>query len=66
MAIAWVLRRNEVASAIVGARKPHQIEQTVLASDRVFDESSLEEVQRLIKTRKDELDSIEGAERARV
>lgn len=66
LAIAWVLRRDEVTSAIVGARKPHQIEQTVLASDRVFDESSLEEVQRLIKTRKDELDSIEGSERARV
>ncbi len=66
LAIAWVLRRDEVTSAIVGARKPHQIEQTVLASNRVFDESSLEEVQRLIKTRKDELDSIEGSERARV
>ncbi len=66
LAIAWVLRRDEVTSAIVGARKPHQIEQTVLASNRVFDESSLEEVQRLIKTRKDELDSIEVSERARV
>jgi aryl-alcohol dehydrogenase-like predicted oxidoreductase len=33
LAIAWVLRRPEVTSAIVGARKPSQIEQTAPAGD---------------------------------
>jgi aryl-alcohol dehydrogenase-like predicted oxidoreductase len=33
LAIAWVLRRPEVTSAIVGARKPSQIEETVAAGD---------------------------------
>jgi len=32
LAIAWVLRRSEVTAAIVGARKPSQIEETVGAS----------------------------------
>jgi aryl-alcohol dehydrogenase-like predicted oxidoreductase len=33
LAIAWVLRRPEVTSAIVGARRPSQIEETVGAGD---------------------------------
>lgn len=33
LAIAWVLRRPEVTSAIVGARKPSQIDETVAAGD---------------------------------
>ena len=33
LAIAWVLRRPAVTSAIVGARRPDQIEQTALAGD---------------------------------
>ncbi len=33
LAIAWVLRRPEVTSAIVGARKPSQIEETVAAGE---------------------------------
>ena len=32
LAVAWVLRRPEVTAAIVGARRPGQIEQTVSAS----------------------------------
>jgi aryl-alcohol dehydrogenase-like predicted oxidoreductase len=38
LAIAWVLRRQEVTSAIVGARNPLQIEQTVPAGDWVLSE----------------------------
>jgi aryl-alcohol dehydrogenase-like predicted oxidoreductase len=41
MAIAWVLRRPEVTSAIVGARRPSQVEETVLAGDL---ELSLEDI----------------------
>ena len=33
LAIAWVLRREEVTAAIVGARRPDQIEATVGAAD---------------------------------
>jgi aryl-alcohol dehydrogenase-like predicted oxidoreductase len=33
LAIAWVLRRPEITSAIVGARRPSQIEETVAAGD---------------------------------
>ncbi|MDP8218750.1 MAG: aldo/keto reductase [Candidatus Theseobacter exili] len=33
LAIAWVLRRDEITSAIVGARNPSQIEETSKAAD---------------------------------
>jgi aryl-alcohol dehydrogenase-like predicted oxidoreductase len=33
LAIAWVLRRPEVTSAIVGARSPRQIEETAAAGE---------------------------------
>lgn len=33
LALAWVLRRPEVTAAIVGARRPAQIEETVAAGD---------------------------------
>ncbi len=33
LAIAWILRRPEVTSAIVGSRRPTQIEETVAAGD---------------------------------
>lgn len=33
MALAWVLRRPEITSAIVGTRNPKQIEETVAAAD---------------------------------
>lgn len=33
LAIAWVLRRHEVTAAIVGARRPSQIEETAEAAD---------------------------------
>jgi aryl-alcohol dehydrogenase-like predicted oxidoreductase len=32
LALAWVLRREEAASAIVGASRPEQLEQNVAAS----------------------------------
>jgi aryl-alcohol dehydrogenase-like predicted oxidoreductase len=32
MALAWVLRRPEVSSAIIGASRPEQIEDNVRAS----------------------------------
>lgn len=49
LAIAWVLRRPEVTAAIVGARKPSQIEQTVPAGDWVLSEEDKAELYNLLK-----------------
>ncbi|MGE5342734.1 MAG: aldo/keto reductase [Candidatus Omnitrophota bacterium] len=54
--ISWVLRRSEVTAAIVGARKPQQIDQTIsavdweLSSEEIrFVDSILEDYHQLIK-----------------
>lgn len=41
LAIAWILRRPEVTAAIVGARHPYQIEETVLAGDWALSEEDI-------------------------
>lgn len=41
LAIAWVLRRPELTAAIVGARRPEQIEQTIAGGDWQLDSSQL-------------------------
>ena len=66
IAIAWVLRRSEVTSAIVGARRPEQIEQTAIAGTRVMPEDATGEVQRLLIQRSEALASLDGIEQARV
>lgn len=66
LAIAWVLRRPEVTSAIVGARSPEQITQTVLAGDRVLDESAAEAVEAAITAREGVLASLTGIQQPRV
>lgn len=48
LAIAWVLRRPEVTAAIVGARRPDQIEETAAAADRPASPEVLTEVERLL------------------
>ena len=44
MALAWVLRRDEVASAIVGASRPEQLEQNVTASGLTLSRDVLDAV----------------------
>jgi aryl-alcohol dehydrogenase-like predicted oxidoreductase len=44
LAIAWVLRRPEVTSAIVGARSAMQVEQIVPAADWELSEDDLEKI----------------------
>ena len=66
LAIAWVLRRGEVTSAIVGSRSPGQIEQTAVAGDRVISESTVSDVELALQSRQSDLDSIDGLEKARV
>ncbi|MCD6257929.1 aldo/keto reductase [Candidatus Aerophobetes bacterium] len=49
LAIAWVLRRPEVTAAIVGARHPHQIEETAVAGDWVLPKEDIAAIDKLLK-----------------
>lgn len=51
IAIAWTLRRPEVTGAIVGARRPEQIEQTAPAADWTLPPEVLAEVDDLLTRR---------------
>ena len=50
LAIAWVLRRPEVTSAIVGARRPDQIEQTITGGDWQLAETQIAAIENLLAT----------------
>jgi len=51
LAIAWVLRRPEVTAAIVGARRPSQIEETAPAGDWVLSAEDIAEIDTLLAER---------------
>ncbi len=51
LAISWVLRRAEVAAAIVGARRPEQIAETVEASDWDLSQEDIDEIEQLLAKR---------------
>ena len=55
LAIAWVLRRDEVTSAIVGARRPDQIEETASAGDWVLSQTDIDEIETLLTERQAKL-----------
>jgi len=48
LALAWVLRRQEVASAIIGASRPEQIEDNVRAAGIKLSEDTLAEIDRAL------------------
>ncbi len=48
LAISWVLRRNEITAAIVGARKPQQIIETAPASDWDLSQDDIEQIEKLL------------------
>lgn len=48
LAIAWVLRRDEITSAIVGARKPGQISETAKAGDWSLPRQDIAEIENII------------------
>jgi len=52
LAIAWVLRREEVTSAIVGARRPAQIEETYKAGDVTLSPAVLQEIEGVLAEHK--------------
>ncbi|HDQ44040.1 MAG TPA: aldo/keto reductase [bacterium] len=51
LAIAWTLRRADVTGAIVGSRKPEQIEETVRAAGWRLSDPELEEIEGLLGKR---------------
>jgi aryl-alcohol dehydrogenase-like predicted oxidoreductase len=51
LAIAWVLRRPEVTAAIVGARRPSQIEETAPAGDWTLSQEDIAEIDALLEKR---------------
>jgi aryl-alcohol dehydrogenase-like predicted oxidoreductase len=51
LALAWVLRRPEVTAAIVGARRPGQIEETAAAGDVELDAETRRAIQGLLEER---------------
>jgi aryl-alcohol dehydrogenase-like predicted oxidoreductase len=55
LAIAWTLRRSEVTAAIVGARRPEQIEETAPASDWVLSEEEIAAVEQALSEREQAL-----------
>jgi aryl-alcohol dehydrogenase-like predicted oxidoreductase len=55
LAVSWVLRRPEVTAAIVGARRPDQILETVDASDWTLSHEDIEEIEKLLLERRQKL-----------
>lgn len=48
LAIAWVIRKEAITAAIVGARKPSQIEETIKASEIVLDNREIIEIESIL------------------
>jgi L-glyceraldehyde 3-phosphate reductase len=50
MALAWVLRRKTVTSALIGASSPQQLEDNVAALKHLeFSEDELQSIEKIIK-----------------
>ena len=49
LALAWVLRKKEVTSAIAGARSPQQIEETAKAGDWNLGADDIAEIEELLE-----------------
>ena len=60
LAITWTLRRPEVTSAIVGARRPSQIEQTAPAGDWVLSEEDKKELDKILKAHHARLEELKA------
>jgi aryl-alcohol dehydrogenase-like predicted oxidoreductase len=55
LAIAWVLRRSEVTAAIVGARHPSQIKETVAAGEWELSNGDIAAIDKLLQERQKSL-----------
>lgn len=58
LAIAWVLRRAEVTSAIVGVRRPSQIEETAPAGDWDLTEEEIAEIEKILERYEERLSKL--------
>jgi len=66
LAIAWTLRRDEVTSAIVGARSPQQIEGTAAAGEWKLSGEVQSRVDALLAERKQKLEALGPLDTGRV
>lgn len=57
LAISWVLRRDEVTAAIVGARRPSQIEETAKAGNWNLAAEDIEQIEQLLKQRQEKINA---------
>jgi aryl-alcohol dehydrogenase-like predicted oxidoreductase len=55
LAIAWILRRQEVTAAIVGARRPGQLDETARAGDWTLSPEDIKEIESLLAEREKKL-----------
>jgi len=61
LAIAWVLRRRDVTAAIVGARRPGQITETISAADGKLGAQDLAQIKRLLERHGKEMQNISAS-----
>jgi len=66
LAIAWTLRRDEVTAAIVGARRPQQIEGTAAAANWALDDSIMRRIDALLDQRSKSLAELGPIDSGRV
>lgn len=59
LAIAWVLRRPEVTGAIVGARRPSQIEETIKAGEWKLSAEDIADIDALLAERDQKLAAVQ-------
>jgi aryl-alcohol dehydrogenase-like predicted oxidoreductase len=62
LSVAWVLRKPEVTAAIVGARRPSQIDETAPAAEWVLSEEDIETIDRLLEERDQRMRAIKNME----
>jgi aryl-alcohol dehydrogenase-like predicted oxidoreductase len=55
LAISWVLRRSEVTTAIVGARRPDQVAETAAASSWTLSQEDIKEIEQLLTERQEKI-----------
>jgi len=58
LSLAWVLRRPEMTSAIVGARRPQQIVETAQASDVQLSSQEIDQIEAILQEREENIAAI--------
>jgi aryl-alcohol dehydrogenase-like predicted oxidoreductase len=48
LALAWVLRQENVSSAIIGASRPEQVEDNAVASGATLSSETISEIDRIL------------------